>query len=122
MYNGDRLELGGENLHDFPYIYNFLAPLSFEGRFSIEQILTMEQSNMDMNSNTILITHNINSELFNRMCILKQVGIYPMLFLIEDFKHKDYDMDDIIKQLNEREYLLTKFQLIEDLMRYWRIY
>lgn len=102
MYNGDRLELGGENLHDFPYIYNFLAPLSFEGRFSIEQILTMEQSNMDMNSNTILITHNINSELFNRMCILKQVGIYPMLFLIEDFKHKDYDMDDIIKQLNEK--------------------
>lgn len=101
MYNRDRLKLEGKTQYDFPLFYDTLSQLEFRGNFSIEQMLIIEKISLNSGYNIVLITHHLDFELFNRICILKRLGFHPILFLIEHRSYIDRDIGDMISQLKD---------------------
>lgn len=119
IYNKNRQQLAGREPHDISYFYNALSLLSFDSSLPLEQILILEETILDNSYNIVLITYSIDYNLFNRICIFKQLGFYPIVFLIEHKMYRDSTMANMIVQLNNMDipsYMISTGERLDDIL------
>lgn len=119
LYNRDRLRLRGQGPQDLSIFYDTLSLLSFDGNLPLKQILTLEEAGLDNNYNIVLITYSLDYDLFNYICTFKELGFYPILFLIEHSLYRDMNMTNMITQLNDIDipaYTISTGERIDDVL------
>lgn len=119
IYNRDRLRLRGQKPHDLPLFYDTLSLLHFDGSLPLNQILTLEEANLDKSYNIVLITYSLDYGLFNRICTFKELGFYPILFLIEHNSYRDIGLANMITQLNDIDipsYMISTEERIDEVL------
>ncbi|NLB40825.1 MAG: hypothetical protein GX815_00920 [Clostridiales bacterium] len=60
----------------------------------------------------ILVLHQLSYSLFNQLCIFRQNGIFPMVFLVQHRDHENKDYPKILDELNDKG--IPSFQIYSD--------
>jgi uncharacterized protein (DUF58 family) len=102
-YHGERQEMDGRNPQNFQSFYEHLSGIAFDSPFSMDEIVQIESSAFRQSGSLILVVHEMSYSLFNQLCIFKQSGIYPMVFLILHRNNKYQDSEKMIESLNEKD-------------------
>lgn len=119
IYNENRQQLRGNKPHDISYFFDYLSLLSFDSNLPLNQILTLEETTIGNSYNIILITHNMDYNLFNRICILKQLDFYPIVFLIVHNMYLDRDVKNMVVQLNDMDipsYMISTAERLDEVL------
>jgi uncharacterized protein (DUF58 family) len=103
IYHKERQQISGKNPEDFSRFYNYLASLPFNSPFHMVEILSMEWAGFSKGESIVLIVQDINYHLFNRLCLLRQSDIYPLVLLIHKYEEINDDLKRVISELNKRE-------------------
>ncbi len=102
VYRKDRQELNGREPHHFQAFYEFISGMTFDSGFSMSEIIQLEAAAFIGQGSMILIVHHLTYALFNHLCILKQSGIYPLVFLVLHRSQDPMEAHKMIAELNER--------------------
>lgn len=102
IYQKERQELGGRTPHNFQALYEHLAGISFDSPFSMTEIMQIESSAFQQTGSLILVVHTMSYNLFNHLCILRQSGVYPMVFIIRHRNSKNQNYGKMVEDLNEK--------------------
>jgi uncharacterized protein (DUF58 family) len=102
-YHGERQEMEGRNPQNFQSFFEHLSGIAFDSPFSMDEIMQIESAAFHQSGSLVLVVHELSYNLFNQLCIFKQSGIYPMVFLILHRKNKNQDYSKMIESLNEKE-------------------
>lgn len=103
IYHMERQQLSGRNPGDFNRFFDYLAALPFNSPFRMDEILSMESHGFNKGQSVVLIVHDMSYQLFNRLCLLKQSNIHPLVFLIYHSPELKEDTKRMIDELNRRE-------------------
>lgn len=102
IYHETRKELNGRNPQDFQAFYEQLSNISFDSLFPMTEIMQMESTTFHQRGSLILIIHELSYTLFSHLCIFKQTGVYPMIFLIQHRNNNYPEYRKMIEELNEK--------------------
>ncbi len=102
VYQRARQELSGRTPQNFPAFYEFLSGIAFQSPFSMSRILQIESSAFHSNESLILVVDQICHDLFNRLCLLRQSGVRPMVFLIKTRNRENQEDEKMLQDLRKR--------------------
>jgi len=102
IYQRSRQELSGRTPQNFPAFYEFLSGIAFQSPFSMSRILQIESSAFHSNESLILVVDQIGYDLFNRLCLLRQSGVRPMVFLIKNRNRENQEDEKMLQDLRKR--------------------
>ncbi|HZK33754.1 MAG TPA: DUF58 domain-containing protein [Bacillota bacterium] len=102
VYEKDRLELEGRDPQDFQSFYGYLAGVSFDSPFLMTDIMQIESPSFHSNGSLILVVKKLDYDLLNNLLILRQTGVYPILFLIQHRAYPDSKQSRLSEELNQK--------------------
>lgn len=120
VYENNRKELSGRNPQDFEGIYNYLANLSFDSPFSMKDILDIEAPSFLSNGSIILVIKKLDLSLINSLTVLKQIGVYPIIFFVIHRAYANLQQIQLTDELNEKgipSYLVYHDQTINEILQ-----
>jgi len=102
IYRKNRLHLSGREPQDFERFYGFLASIPFDGTFTMSDVLEMEFAALSHSGSLLLVIHHMTGSIFNRLCIMKQSSIHPILFLVQPPDLDNVNSIIMLRELNEK--------------------
>ncbi|NMA95819.1 MAG: DUF58 domain-containing protein [Clostridiales bacterium] len=101
VYNSDRVSIRGQNPYHISRFFDTLSLIDFKGYLPLDKILSLEGANLEQGHNVAMFTYNLSYELFNRICTLKELGLFPMLFLIQYNENVERNIKNMVARLND---------------------
>lgn len=98
VYSNERHDIPGKDPKDFQAFYEYLSGMAFDSPFAMADIMKIESPSFHRQGSIILVVKKLEFVLFNSLCILKQTGVYPMVFLVQ---HREYCDDDQLNMVEE---------------------
>ena len=119
VYQEERQELSGRTPQNFPSFYELLSGIVFDSPFSMTEIMQIESTAFHQSGSLILVVHQMSYDLFNHLCILKQSGIYPMVFLVRHRSDKNKNYGRMMQDLREKaipSFLIYSDQRLDEIL------
>lgn len=112
VYGKNRRELSGGSPQDFQAFYDLLSEINLTSTYSVEDVMQIESQTFKQNGSLILVLHHLSYGLFNQLCIFRQNGIFPMVFLVQHRNYENKDYPKMLDDLNEKG--IPSFQIYSD--------
>jgi uncharacterized protein (DUF58 family) len=102
IYQSKRQHLSGREPQDFERFFSFLSSIPFDSTFSVSDVLEMESSALSHSGSLLLVVHNMTITIFNRLCIMNQFSVHPVLFLVQPPDQNNIESMKMLRELNEK--------------------
>ena len=112
IYSKKRKELSGRNPQDFQSFYDLMSEIDLTSPYSMEDVMQIESQSFMQDGSLILVLHQLSYSLFNQLCIFRQNGIFPMVFLVQHRDQENKDYPKILDELNNKG--IPSFQIYSD--------
>ena len=89
-----------------------MSEIDLASSYFMEDVMQIESKSFKHNGSLILVLHQLSYNLFNQLCIFRQNGIFPMVFLVQHRDHENKEYPKMLDELNERG--ISSFKIYSD--------